>query len=341
MREKEFDLLALGEILLRLSPPNNERIVRGDVFEKQVGGAELNAVSGVSLLGLRSGIISRIPDSSIGVFAKNKIRFCGVSDDYLVYDKDRNARMGVYYYENGAYPRKPGIVYDRQNSSMTRISIEEYPDSLYESARCFHTSGITLALSPECRKTGIQMIKKFKEHGAWISFDVNFRGNLWTGAEAKECIEGILPYVDIFFCSEDTARLTFGKEGDVKTIMKSFTEDYPVSVVASTQRTVHSPKVHSFTSVIYDAKEDTYYEEKPYKNIEVVDRIGSGDAYVSGVLYGLLSEDGNCKRALQYGNARSAAKNTIPGDLPSLNLDEINDIIEEHGNEGYHSEMKR
>lgn len=341
MEKKEFDLLALGEILLRLSPPNNERIVRGDVFEKQVGGAELNVVSGVSLLGLRSGIISRIPDSSIGIFAKNKIRFCGVSDDYLVYDHGKDARMGVYYYENGAYPRKPGIVYDRQYSSMTRISPEEFPESLYDSARCFHVSGITLALSEECRRTGIEMIKRFKSRGAQISFDVNFRGNLWTGEEARACIEGILPYVDIFFCSEDTARLTFGKEGDVKTIMKSFTKDYPVSVVASTQRTVHSPKVHSFTSVIYDAGRDVYYEEEPYKNIEVVDRIGSGDAYVSGVLYGLLMEDGNCQKALQYGNASSAAKNTIPGDMPSLNLEEIQDIIEEHGNTGYHSEMKR
>ena len=86
MKKKAFDLLTLGEILLRLSPPDNERIVRGETFQKQVGGAELNVASGVSLLGLRSGIISRIPDSSIGMFAKNKIRFCGVSDDYLVYD---------------------------------------------------------------------------------------------------------------------------------------------------------------------------------------------------------------------------------------------------------------
>lgn len=341
MEKKEFDLLSLGEILLRLSPPDNERIVRGDVFEKQVGGAELNVVSGVSLLGLRSGIISRIPDTSIGIFAKNKIRFCGVSDDFLVYDSGKDARLGVYYYENGAYPRKPGVVYDRQHSSMTRISPEEFPENIYQSARCFHTSGITLALSPECRRTGIEMIKRFKEHGTLISFDVNFRGNLWSGEEARECIEGILPYVDIFFCSEDTARLTFGKEGDVKSIMKSFTQDYPISVVASTQRTVHSPKVHSFTSVIYNAKEDKYYEERPYENIEVVDRIGSGDAYCSGVLYGLLSEEGSCQKALQYGNASSAAKNTIPGDMPSLNLEEIQDIIEEHGNTGYHSEMKR
>ena len=292
MKKKAFDLLTLGEILLRLSPPDNERIVRGETFQKQVGGAELNVASGVSLLGLRSGIISRIPDSSIGMFAKNKIRFCGVSDDYLVYDTGKDARLGVYYYENGAYPRKPGVVYDRQHSSMTRIDIDEFDDSIYESTRCFHTSGITLALSEECRKTGVEMIKRFKEKGALISFDVNFRLNLWSGEEARKCIEGILPYVDVFFCSEDTARLTFGKEGNVKEIMESFAAEYPISVIASTQRTVLSPKIHNFTSVIYDAKAKKFYEEKPYENIEVVDRIGSGDAYCSGVLYGLLREEG-------------------------------------------------
>lgn len=341
MKKKEFDLLSLGEILLRLSPPDNERIVRGDVFEKQVGGAELNVASGVALMGLRSGIISRIPDSSIGMFAKNKIRFCGVSDDYLVYDNSRDARLGVYYYENGAYPRKPGIVYDRQNSSMTRLDINEFGEEIYGSARCFHTSGITLALSDSCRKTGVEMIKRFKEAGAMISFDVNFRLNLWSGEEARKCIEGILPYVDIFFCSEDTARLTFGKEGNVKEIMESFAEEYPISVIASTQRTVHSPKVHSFTSVIYDAKAKEFHEERPYENIEVVDRIGSGDAYCAGALYGLLMEGGSCENALKYGNASSAAKNTIPGDMPSLNRSEIENIIRDHSNTGYHSEMNR
>ena len=94
--------------------------------------------------------------------------------------------------------------------------------------------------------------------------------------------------------------------------MKSFTEEYPISIVASTQRIVHSPKVHTFGSVIYSAKEDKYFEEEPYRDIEVVDRIGSGDAYCSGVLYGLLREDGGCASALRYGNASSAAKNTIP-----------------------------
>ena len=340
--DKKFDLLTLGEIMLRLSPQNNERISKCKMFEKHIGGAEMNVACGVSLTGLRTGVISKIPNSEIGDYVRNKVRFNGVSDDYLVYDTSKNARLGVYYYEMGAFPRKPQVVYDRAGSSVTTITLADFPEDMYTNTRCFHTSGITLALSQQCRETAIAMMKKFKEAGALISFDVNFRGNLWTGAEAKECIEGILPYVDIFFCSEDTAKLTFGKTGDLRQILKSFTEDYPISIVAATQRTVHSPKQHSFGSVIYNAKEDKYYEEEPYRNIEVIDRIGSGDQYCAGVLYGLLSSDMDCQRALAYGNARSAGKNTIPGDMPSMDKDEIDNLIADHNDKsGYKSEMKR
>lgn len=339
--KKDFDLVSLGELMLRLSPPDNERITRGDTFGKQVGGAEMNAITGAAMLGLRCGIISKLPANDLGTYVKNRVRLCGVSDDYLVYDDGRDARLGVYYYENGAYPRKPRIVYDRKNTSVNKIDVSDYSDELYRSARCFHTSGITLALSPQCRKTAVEMMKRFKEQGTLISFDVNFRGNLWSGSEAKACIEEILPYVDIFFCSEDTARLTFLKEGDAKSIMKSFTEEYPISIVASTQRIVHSPKRHTFGSVIYSRIEDKYYEELPYADIEVVDRIGSGDAYISGVLYGLLSHEGDYQRALEYGNAAGALKNTIPGDLISTDLKEIDSIISEHKSTGRISEMDR
>lgn len=339
--KKDFDLLSLGELMLRLSPPDNERITRGDTLGKQAGGAELNAITGAAMLGLRCGIISKLPANDLGTYIKNRVRLCGVSDDYLVYDQDQDARLGVYYYESGAYPRKPRIVYDRKNTSVNKLTAMDYDDSLYQATRCFHTSGITLALSPQLRETAIEMIKRFKAQGTLISFDVNFRGNLWTGAEAKECIEGILPYVDVFFCSEDTARLTFLKEGSAREIMKSFTQEYPISIVASTQRIVHSPKRHTFGSIIYSAKDDTYYEEQPYADIEVVDRIGSGDAYISGVLYGLLSREGDYQRALEYGNATSALKNTIPGDLLSTDLKEIDGIIKEHKCTGRVAEMDR
>lgn len=340
LEKKDFDVLSLGEILLRLSPPNNERLVRGDLLRKQTGGAELNVASGISMLGLRTGIISKIPDNDIGYFVKNYIRFCGVSDDYLVYDRAPHSRLGIYYYENGASPRKPAVIYDRENSSIHHLSVEDVPDDIYGRTRCFHTSGITLALGEEVRQTAMEMIRRFKAAGARISFDVNFRANLWKEDQARACIEQILPYVDLFFCSETTARLTFGKEGDIRAIMRSFAAEYPITLMASTQRIVHSPKCHTFGSILYHAEEDTFYEEEPYRDIEVVDRIGSGDAYVSGVLYGYLACGGDCRRALEYGNAYSAMKNTIPGDLPSCNLRETDRVILQHKG-GNPSEMDR
>lgn len=342
MKEKRtFDLLTLGQLLLRLSPPDNDRLVRGDTFIKQVGGAELNVAVGVALLGLHTGIISKLPSHDMGSFMKSKIRSYGVSDDFFLYDSSPSARVGIYYYENGAYPRKPKVIYDRSNSSFYSLNIDEIPQEAYSASRCFHTTGITLALSQSLRDTTVEMMRRFKEAGTLVSFDVNFRGNLWTGEEARECIEKILPYVDIFFCSEDTARLTFKKTGTAKEMMKSFTQEYPISIVASTQRVVHSPKRHTFGSIMYDAKKQEYFEEEPYRDIDVVDRIGSGDAYISGALYGLLTSDFDCARAVRYGNATSAVKNTIPGDLPSSNLEEIETIIKAHNHIGHQSEMAR
>lgn len=339
--DKKFDILTFGQLLLRLSPPSNHRLVRGESFSKQVGGAELNVAVGGSLLGLKTGIISKLPSHDIGQFIKNKIRSYGISDDYLLFDEDEDARVGIYFYENGAYPRKPKVIYDRESESFYNLKEEEFISSMYSNTRCFHTTGITLALSPILRQTTKDMIQKFKEAGSLISFDVNFRGNLWTGEEAKKSIEEILPYIDIFFCSEDTARLTFGKKGDIYEMMKSFAKEYPIRIMASTKRVVNSPKSHDFGSVVYDAKKDEFFSEEPYKNIDVVDRIGSGDSYISGALYGLLTSDMDIKRACIYGNAVSALKNTVPGDVPQSDLSEIESIIADHNNKGFISEMKR
>ncbi len=339
-KSNQFDILALGELLLRLSSPVNERIVRGSVFEKCAGGAELNVVSGISLMGLRSGIISKVPKNDLGVYIRNQIRFLGVSDDCLIYDESPDARLGIYFYENGASPRKSSVVYDRRHSSINNLRMDEIPEDVFSSARMFHTCGISLALSPQCREAAVQCIRRFKEAGALVSFDVNFRANLWDESTARACITEILPYIDILFVSEETSRRTFGKKGTIKEIMKSYTEEYPISVVASTNRKVISPKQHTFGSTIYSAKENQFYQEPPYEAIDVVDRIGSGDAYVSGVLYGLLAH-GDCERALEYGNAASAVKNTVPGDLPCTDLAELNRIIAAHKNIGEQSEMNR
>ncbi|HAT02559.1 MAG TPA: sugar kinase [Oribacterium sp.] len=339
--KKPFDLVTMGQLLLRLSPPGNERIARSDIFEKNVGGAELNVAVGASLLGLHTGVISKLPAHDLGQYIRGTVRSYGVSDDFFIFDKTEDARVGIYFYEYGAYPRKPQVIYDRRNSSFFSINIDEIDPSVFTSTKCFHTSGITLALCPNIRETAIEAIKRFKKEGALISFDVNFRGNLWSGDEARETITKILPYVDIFFCSESTAQLTFLKSGSCREMIKSFTEDFPIEAVFATQRTVHSPKCHDFGSVAYDAIKDMYFEEPSYDHIDVVDRIGSGDAYISGALYGLIHSNGDVGEAVKYGNATSAMKNTIPGDLPQSNLHEINSVIADHYSSGFHSEMNR
>lgn len=338
---RPYDLLTLGEVLLRLSPPDHERLSLGGTLCRCIGGAELNVAAGASLLGLHTGIITKLPDNYLSSYVKNTVRSMGVDDAYAVLDDSDDARLGIYYYENGAHPRKPRVVYDRKHTSATKLSIDDFPEEMFSSTRCFHTSGITLALGEQCRRTAIEMIRRFKAGGAIISFDVNFRANLWTGPEARVCIEEILPLVDIFFCSDSTARLTFLKEGTTEEILKSFTDNYPISVVAATQRTVHSPKCHSFGSVLYSAQKDTFYTEEPYRNIDVVDRIGSGDAYISGVLYGLLTKPEDYRRALEYGDAVSAVKNTVPGDMQATSLDEIDSIIRNHKCTGPQLEMNR
>lgn len=324
--KKDFDVLGLGEVLLRLSPSSKERILNGETFEKRAGGSELNVVSGVSLLGLRTGIITKLPYNEIGKYVKNRIRFTGVSDDFIIYDQSKGARLGIYYYEGGAAPRKSVVVYDRGNSSFTSIKVGEINPSAFSKTKFFHVSGITMALNQDLREEVKELIKEFKANGAMISFDVNFRATLWSEAEAREAITEILPYIDFLFISEETCRKMFGKTGTMDEIMKSFSKEYGCKMVASTQRTVISPTRHTWNSTIYSSEDDTFYSEEPYEEIEVIDRIGSGDAYLSGVLFGYIKYN-DFQKALEFGNAMAAVKNTVSGDLPVSDFQEISRII--------------
>ncbi len=339
--DREFDILGIGEVMLRLSPTGKERISYCETFEKMAGGSELNVVSGISMLGLRTGIITKLPESEIGKFIKHKIRFAGTSDDYILYDRTDERRLGIYYYESGAYPRVPIVSYDRKLSSFTSFKEEELPRDIYNSTKLFHTSGITLALSHEIRREVTKMVRKFHEAGAKISFDVNYRAALWSEEAARSSIEKLLPLIDILFISEETLRRMFGMTGTLTEIHRAFAKKYPnISVIASTSRTVISPTKHNFTSLIYDCREERHFEEAAYENIDVVDRIGSGDAYVAGALYGLL-KPGDIESALKYGNAMAALKNTIIGDMIVSDLVEVDRIIKSHNSTGPKSEMIR
>ena len=290
------------------------------------------------MLGLRSAIVTKIPKSKMGHFIRNTIRYGNVSDDYLIYDNSDDKRLGIYYYESGVYPRKSSCIYDRAHSSMCSLDITEIDPSIYSKTKIFHISSITLALDPHLREVAIEMIKRFHEQDTLISFDVNYRAALWSEEEAKKVIEAIFPYIDLLFVSEETSRRMLQRTGTLEEIMKGYADDYGCQLVATTRREAVSPTRHNFNSKIYF--EGEFYEEQPYNDIEVIDRIGSGDAYLAGVLYGLI-KDRDVKRALEVGNALSAIKNTVLGDMSASSIDEVRSVINSHKATGHQDEMVR
>lgn len=334
----DYDLIGLGEVMLRLSPPDKEKISQSETFIKNAGGSELNVVSGAAMLGIRSAIITKLPENKMGHFIRNKIRYGNVSDDYIIYDHSPEKRLGIYYYESGAYPRKSSVIYDRANSSACSLSIADLPEDIYEKTKIFHVSSITMALSPSLKETTLELIKRFKAAGAYISFDVNYRASLWSEEEAKKVVESIFPYVDFLFVSEETSRRMLQRTGTLEEIMQGYANDYGCTLIATTRREVISPTHHNFNSkMLFKGK---FYEENPYNNIEVIDRIGSGDAYLAGVLYGLVKH-GTPERAIEIGNALSAVKNTVPGDMSASSIEEIESVIKSHKATGHQDEMVR
>ena len=337
-KSAEFDLVGFGEVMLRLSPPDKDQISKSEIFEKNCGGSEFNVASGAANLGIRSGMITKLPKNKIGHYICRRIRYGNVSDDYVVWDTSEDMRLGIYYYESGVYPRKSAVVYDRRNASVTTLDISEIPEDIYAKTRIFHISSISLALGEKLRKTALSVIRKMKDAGAAISFDVNYRAALWSEDEAREVILGILPLVDILFVSEETSRRMMRKTGTLDDIMKSYSDEFGCKIVATTRREALSPTRHNFGSRVYfDGK---FYEEAHYENIEVIDRVGSGDAYVAGVLYGVLSGK-KIEDAMKYGNALSAIKNTVSGDMSVSTLEEVESVISSHSATGHQDEMVR
>ena len=284
----KYDLIAMGEMLMRLSPPLKSEISHNPVFERYFGGAEMNVAAAAAALGLKTAVVTKLPENLLGDLARQFLRNAGIDDCLVIADPELHSRLGLYYYLPADYPALPRVIYDREHTSMRSLQPGELLVKMYHNARCFHVSGITLGLGGSCRESAIEAIKQFKAAGAWISFDVNYRMNLWSGEEARQCIEQILPLVDIFFCSEDTMRLTFKKEGALKDMMASFAAQYPLKLIAAARRTVHRPSCHSFGCAVFNCADGSYTENSGYEQVEVTDRIGSGDAFVGGFLAGLL-----------------------------------------------------
>lgn len=327
-------VVTLGEIMLRLSTPGYERFVQADSFDVVYGGGEANVAVSLANYGYNTYFVSKLPKNEIGQSAINQLRRFGVNTDYIARGGER---VGIYYLEAGASMRPSKVVYDRAHSSISEADIKDFDfDEIFKDADWFHFSGITPALSEKATLLTEEALKAAKKHNVTVSVDLNYRKKLWTPERAKEVMSNLMQYVDVCIGNEEDAEKVLGfKPGktDVtsgelelagyKDIFEQMKEKFGFKYVISSLRESYSASDNGWSACAYDGNE--FYHSRKY-DIRIVDRVGGGDSFASGVIYGLL--DGrNFKDALEFGVAASALKHTINGDFNMVTVDEVETLL--------------
>jgi len=308
--ERELDIVTLGETMIRLSPPSFERLEQATSLDMRVGGAELNVAVGGARLGLRTAWVSKLPDNPLGRLVANKAREQGVDVSRVAWTKGE--RVGIYFVEFGAQPRASSVLYDRADSAISRMKPGDFEwASIFAKARLFHVSGITPALSASCAEATLEAAEAAKAAGCLVSVDVNYRGKLWTEAEAKRVMTALMEHTDILITTEEDTNRVFGIEGtDYKAVARQLRDAFRLRAVAITLREAISVWRNRWSAFAL-AEEEVY--EAPTYEVEVVDRLGAGDSFTAGFLWGYLQ--GDVGKGVAYGTAFSALKHSIPGDF--------------------------
>lgn len=316
------DLVTFGEAMIRLSPPAQRRLEETTALEATVGGAELNVAAGAARLGLQTAWVSRLPDNPLGRMARNRAREFGVDVSHV--DLAAGSRMGLYFVEYGASPRPSTVLYDRARSAFSELEAGslDWP-AILAGARAFHTTGITTALSPASAGEVERALRAAREAGALTSYDLNFRGKLWTPEQARRAQEPLMELVDVLVTTEEDAATVFGVTGeDYPTLARALVERFGFRVATITIRGDVSVLRNSWTAIAY--ADGTLVDDRTYE-VELVDRVGGGDAYASGFLYGMLT--GDVAKGVRYGDAASALQQTMWGDLSYVTLGEVETLL--------------
>lgn len=320
------DLIAFGEVMVRLAPPHFQRVEQARSFDIEIGGAELNAAVGLARLGHTAEWVSRLPDNPLGRLVANRVREAGVGDRYVQFAGD--GRCGLYFLEFGAAPRASSILYDRKDSSIARVQpgMFDWP-AIFAGARWFHVTGITCALSDGSARVVHEAMTAARKVGVKISVDLNYRSKLWSREDAARVMGELLPLCDVLIASEADAEHLFGITGDdFAEVAEGLVERFGVGTVVGTKREAALVWRNRFAAVGYSAGQ--CYESAWYE-VEIVDRLGAGDALAAGLIHGLL--DGDLKKGIDYGAAMGAIKHTIPGDLPWVTAEEVEAVLHGQG----------
>ncbi len=321
-----FDVITFGETMIRLSPPNYRRLEQTNLLEVNVGGAELNVAIALSRLGLNVSWVSRLTDNPFGVMIRNKAREQGVDTSNILWTKD--GRVGLYFLEFGASPRSSKVIYDRANSAISQIKPGEVDwEEVLRGAKWFHTSGITPALSTSAAQVTADALKIAKRADCKVSYDLNYRARLWTEEEARKCQEPFMEYIDILISTEeDIGRVLGIRAVNYQEVAKKLAEKFNFEVVCITIREDISVLRNRWTAIAYSVGK--IYDDKTY-DVEIVDRLGAGDSFSAGFIYGYIT--GDVEKGLKFGNAYAALKHSIPGDINWSTLQEVENQIKGAG----------
>lgn len=303
-------VVTFGEAMIRLAPPDFERLEQATSLKMNVGGSELTVAAGVARLGLNAGWVSRLPNNPLGRMAQNKAREFGVDTSHIVWSKED--RMGLYFVEYGSAPRASSVLYDRAYSAISRIEPGEVDwKKVFEGASWFHTSGITPALSDTAAAVTLEALRTAKEMGCRVSYDLNYRAKLWSQEKARTVQEPFMQYVDILVTTEEDTQRVFGiQNDDYRKVAQLLAERFNLEAVTITLRDTPSVWRNTWSAFAYAGGK--FYEDVTY-DIEVVDRLGAGDNYTAGFIYGYLTD--GVEKAVRLGNAFSALKHTSWSDF--------------------------
>ena len=331
-------VVTLGEIMLRLSTPDFKRFVQADSFDVTYGGGEANVAAALCNYGLNGTFVTKVPNNPIGQSAINHLRRYGVDTRFIARGGDR---LGIYFLETGASMRASQVVYDRAGASIADVDPSEFDwDAILDGADWFHTTGITPALSDKAALLAETALKAAKSRGITTSIDLNYRKKLWSKEKARKVMTELCRHVDVCIGNEEDADTTLGfkaahtdvTKGELdldgyKDVFRQMREKFGFKVIASSLRESHSASDNGWSALVYDG--ETFHHTRKYQ-VRIVDRVGSGDSFASGLIYGLVTGM-SMPDAAEFGVAASAIKHTIPGDLNHATLSEVKDLLKGDG----------
>ena len=324
--------LTFGELMLRLKSPGRERLMQSPSLEATFGGGEANVAVSLANYGLDAEFLSVIPSNSIGDAAIGELRRFNVGTDKII---RTDGRMGIYYLETGANQRASKVIYDRAYSAISMFDPEKYDwDSIYNNVTWLHISGITPAISEKTKDASIASVKEAKKRGITVSIDLNYRKNLWKyGVDAKEVMSVMTEYADVIIANEEDCQKSLGLEcksnveggkldnEDYRKLSNSLLEKYPnVKKVAITLRESKSADINFWAAALNNGTD--FIVSRKYEMYDIVDRVGGGDSFAGGLIYG-LNVLGDDKEALEFAVAASCLKHTIDGDFNRVTVDEV------------------